>query len=187
MKFGTMFIKDLTFDICDAMISGEITENGECLLGIDIYAATENSVQNWKPHAYLQKLPCHGRSLKELCASPIQIPSGATFCENRILPGCKLCCLYVDEHTWIDDSIIHLSAINHRWLDLNWTAKCAVNFDEQYGKNLPLIIRTPAEFLGFSVPEITESKAMTLLTKYFSIDGLKFHRESGNSYFLPAD
>jgi hypothetical protein len=110
--------------------------------------------------------------------NPIKIDNGKDFCDNKILPGCKLCCLYTVEHEFLDKNIIELKNINNRFFNIKWNAICNSNV---FGK-IEIKINDKIEFLGINLGTRTQEEAKKILK--FDDKDFKYHEENGVLYLL---
>jgi hypothetical protein len=187
-ELGTLRIKDLCFPVTDATLSGKLYSSKlmEWFLSIET-RETQIDNESFSAKAYLEKFPSNAKSMDQFVAEPIVIKDGGEFCDRKILPACRLCCLYVWEHHFLDDNRIQLE----RWgtdLKMIWTAKCTVRLNEEYGDNLPMKITTVVEFTGLWLEAENKRAATKLLANVFDDKGFKIHKEPGHEgiYLLPV-
>jgi hypothetical protein len=183
MDLGTIKIKNHTFDVADATISAELDANYQINWSINIEGGKKDvEGESWAPLCYIERLPIDITRLSDFAKKSVYIKSGREFCEGQILPGGRLCCLYVHEHTFLETCQLDFSMVDNRWYKLRLSANCSVD-----GLVLPLLIDTAIEFLGVSISEKSRDLATQQFKKVFSLDGLKVHQEPDQvvTYFLP--
>jgi hypothetical protein len=187
-QFGILQIKDRRFNVTDATLSGKLTSSGPIEWFLEVETdGREHDEDLWDPKAYIEKYPAAVRSMDQFVTAGIAIKDGAEFCEHTILPGHRLCCLYVLEHDYLDDNQLQFKKAGGNQLKMIWTAKCAVYWVTDHGEKLDVRIESLVDFLGFSVDAEEEGEARKLLTAKFEPRGFEFHTEPGRkgSFFLP--
>jgi hypothetical protein len=160
-------------EIADATISGFMQPDGSVLWDINIRCEeVEDDGISVNPRLYIEKLKWDVRSIKDFINHPILINDGAEFCNNRIMPGVPLCCLYVFEHDFINENKIHFYKEDDD-LYIKWSGH-----NKEYEVNLD----TSIEFLGINLGDIKINDARNLLK--FNSERLSFYREGGILYLI---
>lgn len=187
-KLGTLGIAEHTFTVIDATFSGKLARTGPMEWFIEVNTEEkECEGELCSPRAYLERYPSKARSMADFIASPIIIEDGAAFCDHHILPACRLCCLYVFEHNYLEGNHIQFKKGIRSGFKLSWTAKCAAHWMTEQGEMLDVKIKTDVDFLGLWLEADNERDSKKLLANNFEVKGLKFHKEPAQegSYFLP--
>lgn len=160
-------------EITDATISGFMRSDGIVEWDINIECGTiDVDGHESMPRLYIEKLKWDIHSIEELLNKSISINDGSEFCNNMILPGVPLCCLYVFEHDYINGNEINFYSEEDE-LYIKWSGH-----SEEYEVNLD----TSIEFLGINLGDIEVEDAKKLLK--FDSAGLCFYKEDGVLYLI---
>ncbi|QGQ93800.1 hypothetical protein EHS13_02205 [Paenibacillus psychroresistens] len=92
-------INSKPIEITDATLSGVMKTDGiiEWYINIDC-GIFEISGHSNAPRIYLERFEWEIDSIEEIVNRAINIEDGSSLSNNIILPGERLCCLYVSEH-----------------------------------------------------------------------------------------
>ena len=166
--------------VMDATLSGIVRDGSEIDWSIDVQlgrAMVGDHVV--KPRLYIEKAFLDAKSLHALCRRTLVIDRGAAFSGNEILPGRRLCCVYLLEHEFLEDNRISLSRGSSGEMAFSWTAICG---SEAFGK-VSFDLHGKIEFLGINLG--TGSIDESLKKLGFQMQGMAVHTQGESSYLLP--
>src|SRR5262245_6901058 len=98
-------ISDLDFRIAEATLGARVPVRGAVEWSLDVVAKERTYLgEDWEPHLYVQRFPSKAKSVDEFLQTGIAIKDAAKFIGRaHVLPGGRLSCLYVFEHTYMND------------------------------------------------------------------------------------
>jgi hypothetical protein len=171
-------INDTAFTVSDATLFGVVNRSGEVGWNVEIVAQDgEFGGASVTPRLYIEKYVASARSMTGLFAGGIQIPSGADFCDHKILPGCKLCCFYLAEHDFLDDNAISFR-LEAGQLHIDRRAKRA---GAMFG-DIVVVAEAQLEFLGINLSGLAEDELASKLK--FDRTGLSFYEDGGETFLV---
>lgn len=182
-------LADLVFPIEGVSFSAVVTGDDPPEWNLDVRTAPRViSGQTWRPNAYLTRYRWNVRSWADMVASPIRIADGLGMSGGRLLPGVPLCALYVFEHQALTNAELEFVSRGGGLFDLTWTATADVNWNERYGRGVPLRITAPVLFAGFWTDAVTESVSRARVGKHFDATETVFldDRRRGGGWLLTA-
>lgn len=176
-------IKDLNFDITEAIFKGHIGETLYWSISIDgKYPEGLFRGEEWEPRAYSENLlPVAGNALNQW--SDI-LGRSIKWDDNYVdQTGESIASLYLFEHMDIYGSELVLGGFSGEdSFDITWNALCDISFDEVYGNGLELFIQTKVKFAGIEVPFQNEKESLALLRKHIPEGEFAFYPGDGKHY-----
>jgi hypothetical protein len=184
-------ISDLSFDIINAGLKGRImNEHIFWALSIQAQYTGRFRGEEWRPRAYCEKLP---QISEENVTRWTDILDRTIEWKNNVdeETGAPIASLCIFEHLDIYDSKLTFGKReDYNSFDIDWQAKCDVFFDNDYGKDLDLVIQTRVVFEGVEVPFQEEGESEVLFRKCIPEGEFSFLAGDGRSYrsrYIPRE
>jgi hypothetical protein len=178
-------ISDLRFKIEAAFVDSFIDEDEMTLnFGLEIFAVCTNpGFENWKARAQNEIFTV--RKAGEITNWKNLDSKEITWTEKYDEEGEMYGSLYIFEHNPVYESSL-IFGIENEQFKIDWIGKTDVNWDEKYGQNLDIEIRTIMPFKGIWCANKSEEDSLKLVGRFCNPEEFKYTQtKDGVSLLTP--
>lgn len=172
-------MRDWEFSVDSAQLYADIDIDGTLYWTFELH--TDEGPEGFEPSAFFIGIPWRPMRISDFPRLAVYIPDGERFSNGIIMPGLPVCAIMLPDGEFLRQSEFRVAGCDGRLLDVIWNGRFDLLFSEEYGRDVPLEIRTHASFVGLRLPWENESEATENAAHYFDLSGLHFHKETNVS------
>ena len=178
-RYGTFNVKDWEFPVTSAQLWGDIDIDGLIYWTFELH--TDEGPEGFSPSAYFVGIPWRPKKVSDFARLAVYVPDGKAFCSGSIMPGLPMCAVFLPDGEHLRQSEFRITGYAGTKLDVAWNGRFDLLFSDEYGRDVPMEIRTHAFFIGLRLPWENESEAREKALGYFDTAGMHFHRNPHDS------